>query len=66
MAYKLGKKFKRGRRIVRYAYRGGRKGSKILVTKVKRDSKRAGKRIVIAGVTYLVLMGIDNLKYNVK
>lgn len=67
MAYTLGKTFKLGKRTVRYLYRNGMKTSKMLVVKAseatKADLKRATKRIVVAGVTYLVLAGIDNLKY---
>ena len=34
-----------------------------LASASKADAKRATKRIVIGGVTYLVLAGLDNLKY---
>jgi hypothetical protein len=67
MAYTLGRTFKKGGKAMRYAYRGGRRTSKMLVCKLasasKADAKRATKRIVIGGVTYLVLAGLDNLKY---
>jgi hypothetical protein len=54
MAWKLGRKFKRGGKTVRYAYRNGKRGTKTLVRKVvnKKNMKKTAKTILVAGVWY--------------
>lgn len=61
MSDNLGKTFKRSGKTVRYLYKGGKKAGKILVTRVEADAKRGSKRMLVAGVTYYVLHGIDRM-----
>jgi hypothetical protein len=64
MSWVLGKAFKKGKKTVRYAYRGGKKSTKTLVRKVvnKKNMKATAKTILIAGVWYMFDNVVENRK----